>query len=728
MKKRFVKVLVCVLAVALLSGIAMPIAGASITLTFLSPFGFNETNMPINQPLTVRSADVGSGEVLQLRFDRPNDAHIIGSIASDLIAEHTAVSGTGSVIIPANTAGPRPANDFDNWADNAAVVIGVVDDNMAALWASYYAREIEARGTPVVVVVNEMFEQALINGALKNGFTEMRTVTIDAVLYSRSFARAAGANRNDWITANILAGTANVLGRAGDALTDTLTPIETAPPDITSAMLGTDIPTTVSGGSSATVTRAFFHMSQAFRFGDGLPLVVPTQALVDELIAAGNRNRDEIIGRMVGGGLITVENVAVNAVMAGAIPEYFPAVLAIMEAFANDFEDDLLLDRALRQSVQSTIVAVLSGPLWQELGIISDRSDLGVGPLGSGYAATSTIGRAISLSYRNIGLNRPEDTSVRGGMARIQDHVIAVTAESTEPLNRPAGSGWAMTHSENMGFGSSTNTVTLVVVNQARFTAGIGGGLGTFNVGGPPALGGNPGTNVITSITAAGAAGAAISDGQPSIVMIAAPHANLMAATHVSGVPQNASQAVGGRGLESKDALVALLVPDVNNRALIWPIVYGGDWSPTRVFNGGAGVGTNGFVTQRVGGGVQVPPSPQNLVVTTPANNTAELTWTALTGAPITGMTLRYEVSADGGNNWVEADGDAYHTFNDLQPGIHTFALRAVNTEARNSAFIDRIDGAGSAFGVRWERSGRGAWVIYSTGVQGTALLAAELE
>src|SRR5262245_4583013 len=66
---------------------------------------------------------------------------------------------------------------------------------------------------------------------------------------------------------------------------------------------------------------------------DGLPIVLPTEKRVAAMLAATSRKPDEVVGRMQPTEFrvaweYTVEKVAVNAVMAGASPEYFPVILA----------------------------------------------------------------------------------------------------------------------------------------------------------------------------------------------------------------------------------------------------------------------------------------------------------------------------------------------------------------------------------------------------------------
>ncbi len=66
---------------------------------------------------------------------------------------------------------------------------------------------------------------------------------------------------------------------------------------------------------------------------DGLPVIPPSRARVERMLAASARARDHLVGEVAPNyGRATVEKIAINAVMAGCRPEYFPVVLAAVEA------------------------------------------------------------------------------------------------------------------------------------------------------------------------------------------------------------------------------------------------------------------------------------------------------------------------------------------------------------------------------------------------------------
>src|SRR5882672_11032535 len=69
---------------------------------------------------------------------------------------------------------------------------------------------------------------------------------------------------------------------------------------------------------------------------DGLPIVLPTEERVADMLRGTSHPPDEVVGRMTITTLqekleYTVEKVAINAVMAGARPEHFPVILALAE-------------------------------------------------------------------------------------------------------------------------------------------------------------------------------------------------------------------------------------------------------------------------------------------------------------------------------------------------------------------------------------------------------------
>jgi hypothetical protein len=96
---------------------------------------------------------------------------------------------------------------------------------------------------------------------------------------------------------------------------------------------------------------------------------------------------------------VTVEKVAIAAVMAGCLPEYLPWVLTAVEAACND---EFNMHGVLATTMPVGPVIVCSGPGTRAIGMNS-----GINALGQGNRANSTIGRALQLVVRNVGGGRP---------------------------------------------------------------------------------------------------------------------------------------------------------------------------------------------------------------------------------------------------------------------------------------------------------------------------------
>ena len=128
---------------------------------------------------------------------------------------------------------------------------------------------------------------------------------------------------------------------------------------------------------------------------DGLPVVIPTEEKVLRFLAAVGREPGEVLGVYpTRRRSVTVEKVAINAVMAGCLPEYFPVVLAIMEGI---LEPDFGIHGACSTTGSAAIGFIVNGPIRNKIGM-NYRGNV----LGPGNRANSTIGRAIRLSQINI--------------------------------------------------------------------------------------------------------------------------------------------------------------------------------------------------------------------------------------------------------------------------------------------------------------------------------------
>jgi len=128
------------------------------------------------------------------------------------------------------------------------------------------------------------------------------------------------------------------------------------------------------------------------RWTDYMPIVLPTEERVAAMLKATSQPADKVVGRMRAGNFresweYTVEKVAVNAVMAGARPEYFPVILALAASNQTSRQGS---------TTSQTCFSVVNGPVRNELGM-----NAGIGAMGPYNHANTTIGRAYSLLSQN---------------------------------------------------------------------------------------------------------------------------------------------------------------------------------------------------------------------------------------------------------------------------------------------------------------------------------------
>lgn len=139
----------------------------------------------------------------------------------------------------------------------------------------------------------------------------------------------------------------------------------------------------------------FFAVACENRWTDGLPVIPPTPERLAPFLAAVDRDPNDVVAVMPPRhGPATVSGIAANAVMAGCLPEYFPLVLAAVEAI-NDPGFPLATLVGMRPE---TPFFMVNGPVRNQIGLQCGR-----GCLGPGWRANATIGRALRLIMINLG-------------------------------------------------------------------------------------------------------------------------------------------------------------------------------------------------------------------------------------------------------------------------------------------------------------------------------------
>jgi len=180
-------------------------------------------------------------------------------------------------------------------------------------------------------------------------------------------------------------------------------------------------------------------------WGDGLPLIPASAGRVAAMLAGTRRPAGDLVAVLPPRlGCATVERVAVNAVLAGALPEHLPVILAAVEAVGQPAFN--------LQAVQTTThpcspLVIVNGPIAARLRINGAGN-----ALGQGHRANAVIGRALRLVLQNVGGARPghEDRATQGHPGKYS-YCVA---------ENEAASPWAPL-SVDRGFPREVSTVTV---------------------------------------------------------------------------------------------------------------------------------------------------------------------------------------------------------------------------------------------------------------------------
>jgi hypothetical protein len=301
-------------------------------------------------------------------------------------------------------------------------------------------------GKPGVYITTDNFLHDARNSAEDNGMSTLRIVAVPADKYYRARITAK----------EVLPVAEAALGQIIGSLTRPATATESNPKPVVKK--SEEAPIKVS---AASISAALGKVNDLFlerRWADGLPIIPPTEEAVKLMLSGTNRSPDEVIGIVQPkNGVATVKKIAINSVMAGAKPEYLPVILAAMEGF-TDSNFDLT---HLQASTGSFIPAVIvSGPIAKELNFNS-----GIGLLGHGWRANSTVGRALRLCLLNLGQTWPavNDMGLTGRVSSYTFYTFATNEDS--PLEPD--------YTEN-GLGKDDSVVTVSTVGGQFPTLGGG--------------------------------------------------------------------------------------------------------------------------------------------------------------------------------------------------------------------------------------------------------------
>lgn len=189
-------------------------------------------------------------------------------------------------------------------------------------------------------------------------------------------------------------------------------------------------------------------------WGDGFPIVPAVAEKVGQMIERSKRKPDEVISVLApGNGLATVEKIAINAVMAGCLPEHLPVLIAAVEAISDP---KFVLRIVAMSTGPHTPMLIINGPIAKELKINCGQAALGPG---AQSFANTVIGRALRLILMNVGhayVGKLDMDTI--GSPNKYSMVLAENEEL---------SPWEALHVER-GFSKNTSTVTAFPVESQR--------------------------------------------------------------------------------------------------------------------------------------------------------------------------------------------------------------------------------------------------------------------
>jgi hypothetical protein len=195
---------------------------------------------------------------------------------------------------------------------------------------------------------------------------------------------------------------------------------------------------------------------------DFMQIVIPTEEKLAEMLKGTSHKPDELVGKMspARGSYpewsFNVRQVAINAVMAGAKPEYLPTILAIAESGLT----------SLSSSTNSfATAAVINGPIRDKLNM-----NYGIGAMGPFAQSNAAIGRAWTMLSRNLSNSGIPGQTYLGTLGNGVNYNNLILPENEKD------SPWTPLHVQK-GFKPEENVVSVFVgfsISQGQGGIGLG--------------------------------------------------------------------------------------------------------------------------------------------------------------------------------------------------------------------------------------------------------------
>ena len=349
----------------------------------LNPCGMREVIQRI--PISPRLKNLDGKTVYVVAQDRPNFMEELSKRLSKALP--------GSEVIYRKKQGWIREVDQELWNEifsNAdALVYGTGMGGGSGMTAITLVGEVEKKNIPCVYLAGEIYERDIKMSAIMRGMPAMRTIV---------FKLVGEENVTEDMTDEQYA---SIISDIKKSLTSPLTKEEKRKDDI----ITKKPPRFAMTGTFDEVQEYFIENG----WSDGLPIVPPTVAKVNEMLKGTSHAPEEVVTKMMYPEelTVTVEKVAIVGAMAGCKPTYMPLLLSIVENWGSV----PVFAQAARSDSTFTIMTVVNGPIRNEIGM-----NKGSNAMGPGNRANATIGRFLHLGISCLGGSIPgaNDLSAQG--------------------------------------------------------------------------------------------------------------------------------------------------------------------------------------------------------------------------------------------------------------------------------------------------------------------------
>jgi hypothetical protein len=268
------------------------------------------------------------------------------------------------------------SKEIAKYSDGIIVLLGFTGTSSAR--TAREAVDLEKLGKPVAFMVTRPFEANARFIARREGLSDisLAVVPVDSLPLNEEIEQLGLAEK------------------AADAVISALTQWRPRPEE------ETETAERILAFSGSDYETARENMEKYFlRHGwsDGLPLAPPTPDAVSHMLEGAVFPSDHVVGIVEPGGVrATVKDIAINAVMAGCLPQYMPVLAAAVEAITDPAFN--LREVQCTSCNMAPLLVVSSPRLVEDLNI-----NCSFGALSPGWRANSTIARAVRLVMTNLG-------------------------------------------------------------------------------------------------------------------------------------------------------------------------------------------------------------------------------------------------------------------------------------------------------------------------------------